>query len=337
MPHLVTVPLDLQSTSRLTFSSQHLLNQSSRFDTIAPKLPIMVAPTEPGGAASINSDGKSFFDVLPRELRDRIYEYTFDHDTEDHFYRYYFSAPQPHLRLASRQFMHGYDEQTQTDATLHVVGRNERVTYIYDSPKERSLHPLRPGGTSAEMSQYVGEADFLVDDVASEHYLVRHSLLYRINDFSDFILRLELVREVKIQFNFNFVKSFESLYEHICCFVECFQYDREEVSANITIELRHLELSYPNLPICLNSEIQDLDILKRSATLMTFYYTHGISGERTTYDAVIERRRTVEAAVLAAWEEQYGCSLSKSAKKATGIEDDISSVESEGDDKAWGV
>jgi hypothetical protein len=50
----------------------------------------MASPHDPGGSSSVNRDGKTFFYVLPRELRDRIHEYTIDHNSCDLYYSYQF-------------------------------------------------------------------------------------------------------------------------------------------------------------------------------------------------------------------------------------------------------
>lgn len=87
----------------------------------------MAPATDPGGTATISRDGKSFFEILPRELRDRIYEYTFEQEVDTQDFVYQFAAPLPHLRLVSRQFKAEYDEQSPTNTTLVVVDKNPRT------------------------------------------------------------------------------------------------------------------------------------------------------------------------------------------------------------------
>ena len=290
----------------------------------------MAPSTEPGGSSTISRDGKSFFDVLPRELRDRIYGYTFDHDSMDDYYKYNFKAPLPHLRLVSRQFVHEYDEQTPCDATLFVTGRNVRHGCPWEGPTKQRAPRHASRCTSAEMVLHVGETDGYSEDVNDEQYRVRLSLLCRCHQVHNIMACLDLLQEAKIQLNLNFVQSFDLVYEYMCYWLDEFRYDHGDAngqytrSKNITVELRQLDLSYPNLPIYLTSDIQDLDILKESATLAIFYDTSCYPERKTVFDAEIERRGAVEAAVLAAWKNQYGCTLSKSAKKAVGIEEDVS-------------
>ena len=142
----------------------------------------MAPPTDPGGSSAINRYDKSFFDVLPRELRDRIYEHTFEHGSKDEYYRYQFRAPQLHLRLVSRQFMQEHDEQTPDDATLFITGRNDRLTCAPTKfPSRPKLPLLAARCTSAE-----GDTDAVHDDIDDEEYWVLGSLNARIDDYYDF-------------------------------------------------------------------------------------------------------------------------------------------------------
>jgi hypothetical protein len=93
---------------------------------------------------------------------------------------------------------------------------------------------------------------------------------------------------------------------------------------DITVELRHLDLNYSDLPSCLTPNIQGSDILEEPATLATFCYSYGCMEKKTKYQAVVDQRCRVEYEVLEAWEAQHGCTLTKSAKRAAGIDDDDS-------------
>jgi hypothetical protein len=144
----------------------------------------------------LHKDGKTFFDMLPRKLRDRIYEYTFDHDSCDLYYRYQFRAPHSYLRLVSRQFMHEYDEQTPDDATLFVTGRNERFTCAdVEYPRGPKLPRLAARCTSADMVQHIGETDGLYDNIDDEDDFVFHSLDARIDEFYDFVTSLRSLQK----------------------------------------------------------------------------------------------------------------------------------------------
>jgi hypothetical protein len=63
-----------------------------------------------------NVGGRPFFETLPRELRDAIYDYTFEHMVThqpeiDGDVTFHFHAPISVLRLVSRQFTVEYDER----------------------------------------------------------------------------------------------------------------------------------------------------------------------------------------------------------------------------------
>jgi hypothetical protein len=290
---------------------------------ISPVLSTMAPRHDPDGSSSINKDDKSFFDVLPRELRDRIYKYTFDHDFSDEYYRYQFRAPQPHLRLVSRQFMREYDEQTPKNATLFITGRNDRFTCTpAEFPNAPKLPRLAARCTSAEMEQHIGETDAFRQYIDDEEYEVCSSLNARINELYDFIESLQSLQQVKVQFNLNFVKTFDTIYDRMGYYLDPFRYHNGEslLDPNITIELRHLDLNYPNLPASFTSDIPGFDVLKQSATLATFYYSPGCLEKKTKYDAEIKHRGTVEGAVLTAWKSEHECTLVEGARKAASVE-----------------
>jgi hypothetical protein len=302
----------------------------------SPVFSTMATPTDPGGSSSISGDGKSFFEVLPRELRDRVYEYTFDHDIADGLYRYQFRAPHLHLRLVSRQFMHEYDEQTLDDATLFVTPCTDQFTYAYDYMYSRvtdRVPRLASRCTALDVSQYVGETNNFFDDINDEEYRVLSSLGERIGDLVLLIERLHRLRDVNIRFSLNFAQDFDRVYGYMEVYLNDYPYQYEQSNMdcsrlpNVTIELRHLDLNYSNLPSCLTPDVPGSDILKQPATLATFCYSYGCKEKKTKYQAVIDQRCHVEFAVLSAWEAQHGCTLSKSAKRATGIDYDESDEE----------
>ena len=66
-----------------------------------------------------SAESISFFGVLPRELRDAVYDYTFEHVVErecgtDDGVTFHFHVPVSNLRLVSRQFTAEYDERYKT-------------------------------------------------------------------------------------------------------------------------------------------------------------------------------------------------------------------------------
>ena len=280
----------------------------------------MAPPIDPSGSSSIDRDGKTFFEVLLRELRDRIYEFTFDHNIKDTYYRYQFKALQPHLRLVSRQFKHEYDEQTPDNATLFVTACTNRFER-HDSDFLDHLPHIATKCTAADVVMYTEETEGFARDVAGEQDHVLDTLSARLvilDYITNFLPRLQ---DIRIELNLNFAQSFDVVHEYLENHLDCLQVDYEEMCPqnsnlpNITLELRHLELDFPNLPSCLTSEIPDFEILERTAILGTLWLSYGLVEEKMKYEDEIERRTYVEAAALTAWKAQHGCTLSESALK----------------------
>ena len=286
----------------------------------------MAPPAGPGGSSDssyIIKDRKSFFDVLPRELRDRVYGFTFDHDIADGHFKYHFKAPQSHLRLVSRQFMHEYDEQTPTNATLFVIPCTNQFTYADDYlPASYRIPGLVSRCTALDVFQYVGDTDAFNDDIKGEQFEVLNSLGIRMSDLLLFIRRLDHLRDVYIRFNLNFAQNFDKVYERTEMYLagyRClYEMGDPEIShlPDLTFEMRHLDLNFPGLPSCLTPNIADFGILQQPATLAAFYYSYRCRGMIWQNWTEVNRRCHVELSVLNAWEAQHGCKLSKSAKTA---------------------
>lgn len=284
----------------------------------------MAPPIDPSGFSSIDRYGKTFFEVLPRELRDRIYEFTFDHNIKDTYYRYQFKAPQPHLRLVSHQFMHEYDEQTPDNATLFVTACTNR----FGSPGSDFLDHLPRTATkctAADVIMYTGETEGFARNVTGEQGAVLSTLGVRfvlVDSITNFLPRLQ---DLRIIVNLNFAQSFDIVHEYLENCSVCLRFyggqrcHQVSNSPNVTLELRHLELDFPNLPSCLTPEIPGSEILERSAVLGTFWLSYGHAEKKVKYEDKLKKRTYVEAAVLTAWEAQHGCTLSESAKKGFGI------------------
>jgi hypothetical protein len=128
--------------------------------------------------------------------------------------------------------------------------------------------------------------------------------------------------------NLNFVQTFNEVYDHMCYDLNPFRYPNGEslLSPIINIELRHLDLdypNYPNLPANSTSNIPGFDVLKQEATLATFNYSPDCLEKKTKYNAQIELRRTVEGAALAAWKSQHEYKLVEGAREAASIETNV--------------
>jgi hypothetical protein len=176
------------------------------------------------------------------------------------------------------------------------------------------------------MVHHIGDTDAFHDDVDDEMYWVCDSLNARIENFYDFTETLQSLQDVKIQFNLNFVQTFDTVYDRMGYFLDIFRYhDGPDMHCslmdpNITIDLRHLDLNFPDLPASLTSGIPSFDVLKQPAILATVKYSPGCLEKKTKYDAEIEQRGAVEGAVLAAWKSQQECTLVEDARKAASIE-----------------
>ena len=179
------------------------------------------------------------------------------------------------------------------------------------------------------MTLYIAETDGFAEDLRDERYHVQDLVFDHLSNIDGFIDRLPRVQNIRAHLNLNFAQSFDMVHEHMNICLDSFRHYYEEPSPeqsylpDITFELGHLELSYPDLPSCLTSSIPDSEILERPAILAKFRFTYGQAEQNVRYDDEVKRRMHVEAAVLAAWEAQHGCTLSKSAKKAAGIVDEI--------------
>jgi hypothetical protein len=73
--------------------------------------------------ATTDQGSKSFFELLPAEIRDQIYDATMEQDIQRKRLNFQFRAPSPQLRLISRQFKDEYDRRSIWGSTLDVSFR----------------------------------------------------------------------------------------------------------------------------------------------------------------------------------------------------------------------
>lgn len=150
--------------------------------------------------------------MLPRELRDHIYEFTFDHNIKDSYYSYRFRAPQPHLRLVGRQFMHEYDEQTLDKATLFITAcTNQFERNYWDF--SNGLPRLATRCTAADVTLYIAETDGFAEDLRDERYHVQDLVFDHLSNIDGFIDRLPRVQNIRAHLNLNFAQSFDMVHE----------------------------------------------------------------------------------------------------------------------------
>jgi hypothetical protein len=84
-----------------------------------------------------NQDGKSFFELVPAEIRDQFYDATMFQNIQRKHLNFSFKAPCPHLRLVNHQFKDEYDERSIWGTTLEVSFRAAFTEY--------QRHPNTPG------------------------------------------------------------------------------------------------------------------------------------------------------------------------------------------------
>lgn len=175
------------------------------------------------------------------------------------------------------------------------------------------------------MTLYIAETDGFAEDLRDERYYVQDLVFDHLSNIDGFIDRLPRLQSIRAQLNLNFAQRFDMVHEHMDICLDSFRHYYEEPSPersylpDITFELSHLELRYPDLPSCLTSNIPDSEILERPAILAKFWFTYRQAEKNVRHDDEVKRCIHVEAAVLAAWEAQHGCTMSKSVKKAAGI------------------
>lgn len=120
------------------------------------------------GIAMTNQDGKSFFELVPAEIRDQIYDATMFQTIQRQKVNFQFKAPCPHLRFVSRQFKDEYDARS-------VWGTNLEVSLRQASAK-RMRTPHAPGLASRYTS------------IQLNCLLGKHSLTCKWSDWGDVAL-----------------------------------------------------------------------------------------------------------------------------------------------------
>jgi hypothetical protein len=129
-------------------------------------MPTMATPTDPDDPAPARNGSKSFFEILPQEIRDSIYEHTFDHEVTRHSYHMRFQAHLPHLRLVSRQFKREYEKRSPSNTEPVVTDQTLPFQELYPdtglvlsflpppftSRRAHGLFPLAPSSFSCPQS-----------------------------------------------------------------------------------------------------------------------------------------------------------------------------------------
>ncbi|GAB7332431.1 hypothetical protein MBLNU13_g04237t2 [Cladosporium sp. NU13] len=155
------------------------------------------------GIAMTNQDGKSFFELVPAEIRDQIYDATMFQTIQRQKVNFQFKAPCPHLRFVSRQFKDEYDARSVWGTNLEVSLRYDVREDISDSGIAVALK-LRYGGipllnTSVRSKCDVLGAELLKEPVTLGVWSAEDDCFLLDEDVTSERLKLETVVEVAIQ------------------------------------------------------------------------------------------------------------------------------------------
>lgn len=258
----------------------------------------MAPPTDPDGSVPTSVSGKSFFEVFPRELRDKIYDFSFDHEAERYDYNMQFSAPFPHLRLVSRQFKQEYDQLLPSKTTLVVSDHNTKFHGVCPRLGRVIYVPsLATRCTALHFTQNMQDSW----DPPSLTHLIRMLRKHFRSIEQNFTRRLDHLQEIHVRLDFNFVKTFWLLHgepgDGLAHFISSYCPETwKNFKKVVTIELCHPGLTYPSPPGRLTSSIPDAACLDELATLGTIQYRDGHTEAKIHYDT-IEQRSTVEKAI----------------------------------------
>ena len=254
-----------------------------------------------------SAGGRPFFDIFPRELRDTIYEYTFEHfvrqnlrDGEDLIFR--FRAPVANLRLISRQFTAEYDERLSArKSVLYVVNNSRNIsrTWKVSCPrlaircKElKTTHALFDGCDEFAVGMY---CDVMAKVISHwENTLAIAAALPHLRRV-DVIFNCESLRHLPRPEGFS---TYMSLLKDVGRL--------RKLPKEGKYKLCYQGLTYP-LPRNLRElDVPNIHILEAPVTLAT--WTQASKREQIDPEDLKQRLR-VEAEVLETWKVVHGCTL----------------------------
>ena len=253
--------------------------------------------------------GTSFFRALPRELRDAVYDYTFEHfvkqqsDTDDDV-TFHFHAPVSNLRLVSRQFTAEYDEHYRTfpprNTLLSIVNnsRGNRQIWYGVCPQLatrcRELKTIRTFFDGGD--EYTGTAHH---DVLQKFLTHFHNTVVLVKSMPNF-------RRVDMRFDF------ESLHHAGYPDKLLYLFHRFSILSTWPAEgrykIRYQGLTYPQPDKLLELRVPNIDIL--DAPIVPGTWNQALQMEQVDRRE-LEQHLRVEAAVLDAWKAKHGCTLWK--------------------------
>jgi hypothetical protein len=249
----------------------------------------------------------SFLERLPRELRDTIYDYTFEHtvkhrsDTNDHV-TFHFHAPIPNLQMVSRQFTAEYDERYKSlwpDGTvLTIVNDSQYSRRSWKGACPRLATRCTVLKTSRTLFDGCDKHDF------ESLYALYKKVFTHCNDVSVLVPELPHLRQVDVSFNCEFLHHYHIIAQLLQCRLLCDIF--ETLPREGTYELCYQGLTYP-LPRNLRKlDVPDIDILSPSVTLVAWT---GAPHRKYLGHRELEQRLRVEEAVLEAWKAVHRYTL----------------------------
>jgi hypothetical protein len=260
----------------------------------------------------------SFLDVLPRELRDAVYDYTFEHvvrrkpDTDDDV-TFHFHAPVSNLRLVSRQFTAEYDERYKAFSL-----RNPSLTIVNDSQDCRRnwyLEVPRLATRCTELKTIRTLFDGRDEHTELAQRDILQKFLTNFHNTAVLVKRMPRLRRVEMRFNFESLHHSDYLEELLRLFSRLALFRSWPVEGKY--ELRYEGLTYPQPDRLLELGVPNIGILDAPVTLASW---NQASLTELIDRRELEQRLRVEAAVLGAWKAKHGCSLweSKRSLRETG-------------------
>lgn len=284
-------------------------------------------------------EGKSFLDALPRELRDAVYNLTFDHVVThrreyniDHWMYgrdddviFTFQAPSPTLRLVSRQFKAEYDERSES------LSRNGTTLRISDCSEDIHREWLRACPRLAtRCTKLQTTCTFVEDGIHAMRDMDARKSEMHFREARRLIHEMKNVEEAHIIFGLNFLYNFDTLAKIRTYFDwTCLR------DVRLTLELRYLGMTatYTRPQDLCELNVPNVGILDAPATLIFWQHvgarveTHVWDPIRYVWDPIwyeciertdgeaVEQRRQMESTVMEAWIAVHGCAFHESKKQ----------------------
>lgn len=215
-----------------------------------------------------SQDGKPFFELVPAEIRDQIYDATMFQNVQRHKVNFQFQAPCLHLRFVSRQFKDEYDARS-------IWGTNLKVSF-----RQASAKRMGPPHAPRLASRYTS--------IELNCLLGKHSLACRWSEWEDaavacyrLILRLapEGLQHLEIYLVWDSVRMLKDcaserptgLLYHLDYLIKHPEYGvREDISDSgivIDLKLRYGGIPLLNTPVRSKCDVLGAELLKEPVTL----------------------------------------------------------------------